>query len=116
MTQAEDFAALCQADSPRNKPTKPISPTSVEVLEASLKHFGPSPDGAVERDLAAAKERESHITPCRHDIRRFLDVFRALDEFEASQRMMRGYGAFKPCNLHDNSTQRVVAWLESMAI
>ncbi len=38
-----------------------ISPTSVAVLEEGLRVFGPSTDGAVERDLAAAKQREAPV-------------------------------------------------------
>lgn len=51
--------------------TKALSPTRVEALEASLKHFGPSQDGAVERDLAAAKERESKTTKAKTRIHKF---------------------------------------------
>lgn len=43
-------------DEQRAEPQPPaISPQSQEYLESCLRQFGPSQDGAVERDLAAAK-------------------------------------------------------------
>lgn len=53
------------------------------------------------------------MNPTIEDLKVFLQVFAALDEFEAHCRTFRGYGAFpKERELPDPSVMRVVNWLK----
>ncbi len=52
--------------------------------------------------------------PTQAQISRFIEVFEELDRFEATNRFVRGYGAFKESELGDESTIAVMAWLKGL--
>lgn len=56
------------------------------------------------------------MTPTISELKRFLDVFNSLDEFEAQTRHLRGYGAFdKDTPMPIPEVVKVIAWLRAMA-
>jgi hypothetical protein len=62
--------------------------------------------------------RQSNVQPDQTDIVQFLEVFKALEGFEATQRSVRGYGAFDP-SLHeipDPVVVRVLEWLQQYTV
>jgi hypothetical protein len=60
---------------------------------------------------------ETTAGPTREDAARFVEIFEALNSFEASQFSIRGYGAFDRRNtpVPDPSVMRVLAWLKERA-
>lgn len=50
--------------------------------------------------------------PVGDDLKAFLDVWNRLCNFEASQRYIRGYGAFNPNELPIPAAVRVIKWME----
>lgn len=53
--------------------------------------------------------------PPASDIKRFLEIFDALDEFSAVQMHVRGYGALPQSEMPDPSCVRVRDWLKGLA-
>lgn len=49
------------------------------------------------------------------DIKRFLEVFDALDKFSAVQMHVRGYGALPPSEMPDPSCVMVRDWLKGLS-
>lgn len=55
------------------------------------------------------------MNPTIEDLTKFLEAYRALDEFEMNCRLARGYGAYpKDAKLPMPEAQRAIAWLEGM--
>lgn len=54
---------------------------------------------------------ETDLEPTREEVVKFLQVIYRLSNFEASQRMIRGYGAFKTSELPIVEFTCVMAWL-----
>lgn len=86
MTQAEDFAALCQADSPRNKESKTTTITNfgtanhllLEALAALRAHFQANSEIKVGRD-----GRERYTINSMNADHQMKDVMRKIEEYFA---------------------------------
>lgn len=52
--------------------------------------------------------------PTKEEIKKFLEVFDTLNEFEASQRRLRGYGALNENELPIPEVLKVYEWLENL--
>lgn len=50
--------------------------------------------------------------PLNEDIKKFIKVFDQLAQFEASQRVVRGYGCFKEEELPFKEVIKVISWLK----
>jgi hypothetical protein len=50
--------------------------------------------------------------PTNFELEKFLKIFDTLCQFEASQRVVRGYGCFKEDELPFNEVVKVISWLK----
>ena len=53
--------------------------------------------------------------PTVKDIKKFLEIFDKLCKFEASQRIIRGYGCFSEAEIPFKEVVKVISWLKSKA-
>lgn len=68
------------------------------------------------RELSKALKERPAGGVSRADVKRFLEVFRGLESFEAQERYLRGYGAFGPTvSLPVPEAQRTANWLAQLA-
>lgn len=56
-----------------------------------------------------------NTAPSRAEINKFIEMFERLDAFESSQRHIRGCGAFRPEEIPDTATIKVIAWLKELS-
>lgn len=54
--------------------------------------------------------------PSSADIQEFLAIFSKLESFEACQRVVRGYGAFKENELPIPACRTVMSWLRAISL
>lgn len=52
--------------------------------------------------------------PNNHELREFLNAFKRLESFEAQQRHVRGYGAFKVDECPMPAVVKVIGWLRRL--
>jgi hypothetical protein len=64
----------------------------------------------------AAMTKQTDTTFPQKDFRTFVNVFEALEAFEAQSRLVRGYGAFAEHELPFEEVQRVIAWMKALMI
>lgn len=58
----------------------------------------------------------TELRPTNQEIQRFLEIFKKLNDFEATQRHIRGYGAFLPGEIPSPETIKVLKWLNDLTI
>jgi hypothetical protein len=54
--------------------------------------------------------------PLNEEIKKFIKVFDQLAQFEASQRVVRGYGCFKEEDLPFKEVIKVISWLKEKTV
>lgn len=53
--------------------------------------------------------------PTNHELEKFLKIFDTLCQFEASQRVIRGFGCFKEEELPFEEVVKVISWIKQKA-
>jgi hypothetical protein len=72
--------------------------------------------GGVYHDSPTLPAQREPWRPPAEDVKRFIEIFDTLSQFEAQQRYMRGYGALDPAELPDGATVRVMKWLHELSV